>query len=93
MVVVDGSTFEENDLKHPEEKLPLPWVLLRVRNGDLFIPKSHYETPTKGLKYSSDECITKFCLLDVRLAPIKGDSTILPIWHKQWKYNESSRSL
>jgi len=36
---------------------------LLVRNGDLFVPKSHYETPTKGIKYSSDECITKFCLL------------------------------
>lgn len=63
MVVVDGSTCEENNLKHPGKKSPIPWVPLQVRNGDLFVPKSHYETPTKGLKYSSDECIIKFCLL------------------------------
>ncbi len=63
MVVVDWSTCEENNLKHVEEKLFLPWVPLQIRNGHLFIPNSHYETPTKGLKHSSDKCINKFCFL------------------------------
>ncbi len=27
-----------------------------------------------------------FEMIDVRLAPIEGYSTILPIWHEQWKH-------
>ena len=63
IVVVDGSTNEQDDVKQPTEKLPLPWKSLSIRNGHLFVPTIHHGTPSMGLKYCTDDGITKFALL------------------------------
>ncbi len=51
IVVVDGSTNQEDDLDEPLEKLPLPWIALSVRNVNLFVPTIHHVNPSLGLKY------------------------------------------
>ncbi len=63
IIVVDGSTNQEEDLVKPLEKLPLPWIALSVRNGDLFVPTFHNANPSLGLKYYTDDGVTKFAWL------------------------------
>ncbi len=50
IVVVDGSTNDQDDIKQPKEELPLPWISLSIRNGDLFVPNIHHGTTSMGLK-------------------------------------------
>ncbi len=45
IVVVDGSTNDQEDIQQHTEVLPLPWISLNIRNGDLFVPTIHHSTP------------------------------------------------
>ncbi len=63
IVVVDGATYEQDDVKQPTELLPLPCIALSIRNGHLFVPTIHHGTPSRGLKHCTDDGITKFALL------------------------------
>ncbi len=63
ILIVDGSTNDQDDIKQPTKELSLPWISLSIRNGDLFVPTIHHGTPSMGLKYCTDDGITKFALL------------------------------
>ncbi len=46
---VGSGTNGQDDIKQPTEELPLPWISLRIRNGDLFVLTIHHGTLLMGL--------------------------------------------
>ncbi len=58
IVVVERSTNQEDDLDEPLEKLPLPWIALSVRNGNLFGPTINNVIPSLGLNYNTNYGVT-----------------------------------
>ncbi len=57
------SSNEDDDVQQPTEELQLPWIPLSVIYSHLFVPTIHHRTPSMGLKYCTEDGITKFALL------------------------------